>query len=333
MHTNTGKVLRYVQGGCALLLGIVCYGFLPVVGLWGLKASYFRTALSLMQASGLVSALDADAGAFYTVLGVVLMVHILVTVAAGVLALLPMLDSRIGALVGAAAGALGVLISIILLAAVSGFLQYGFVINLLLNVALVGLGVVVLITATAARKYGRAATAETASVGIGQNQPAPPPMPGMGYGAPQQDYSVPVGAPAAAPAAPAAPPPAMPAAAPAAAPAMPAMAAQGAAPGSILCLSGMYRGIAFPIRDGENLNIGRDPARCNIVMVEHAATISRLHCTVHFDAARNCYTVVDHSMNGTWIGEKRCEREQVYTVPRGTTILLGTNRENSFCLN
>lgn len=323
MKESTSKVLRYVQGGCALLLGIVCYGFLPLVGIWGLNASYFRTALSLIQASGLVSALDADAGAFYTVLGVVLMAHIVVTVAAGVLALLPMLDSRIGALVGAAAGALGVIVSIIMLATVSGFLQYGFVINLLLDVALVGLGVAVLVTATAGRRYGRAATAETACVGVG-NPPAPPPMPGMGQAAPRQDYSVPVAGPSV--------PATASVAAPAAAPPMPASAG-GPAQGSILCLSGMYRGIAFPIRDGESLNIGRDPARCNIVMVEHAATISRLHCTVHFRAAENCYTVVDHSMNGTWIGENRCEREQVYTVPRGTTILLGSNRENSFCLN
>lgn len=68
--------------------------------------------------------------------------------------------------------------------------------------------------------------------------------------------------------------------------------------GELICISGDYKGAAFPIRDGEVLTIGRNPGKCNVVLPE--ASVSRLHCALRWAAASDRYTLQDMSSNGVF---------------------------------
>ena len=102
---------------------------------------------------------------------------------------------------------------------------------------------------------------------------------------------------------------------------------------SVSGMSGMYAGQELPIAPNDDLVIGRDAAFSNIIIDQNADKVSRKHCVVRFDPARNSYLVTDHSTNGTFIdGGNRLVANVPTPVPRGTIIALGS-RENRFRLN
>lgn len=103
--------------------------------------------------------------------------------------------------------------------------------------------------------------------------------------------------------------------------------------GSIQVISGSMNGFAAPIRDGETLCLGKDPKFANIVFTGNYEKVSRMHCTITYDAAKKHYYVVDCSSNGTFLaGKVRMEKgkrtvvmpKTVITLANGNcTILLG----------
>lgn len=79
--------------------------------------------------------------------------------------------------------------------------------------------------------------------------------------------------------------------------------------GSIQVISGSMNGFAAPIRDGETLCLGKDPKLANIVFTGNYEKVSRMHCTITYDAAKKHYYVVDCSSNGTFLaGKVRLEK-------------------------
>ena len=104
-------------------------------------------------------------------------------------------------------------------------------------------------------------------------------------------------------------------------------------PCSVSGLSGMYAGQEIPMAQNDDLVIGRDASLSNIIIDQNADKVSRKHCVVRYDSARNTYMVTDHSTNGTFIdGGNRLVANMPTPLTRGTVIALG-NRENRFRLN
>lgn len=65
-------------------------------------------------------------------------------------------------------------------------------------------------------------------------------------------------------------------------------------------ISGTYRNFDFDVKDGEVIRIGRDPVSCNLVITEDTSKVSRMHCTITYNAAQRCFVVTDMSKNGTF---------------------------------
>jgi len=66
-------------------------------------------------------------------------------------------------------------------------------------------------------------------------------------------------------------------------------------------LAGEYAGVSFPLETGVS-TLGRDPHAANLVFSADAASVSKRHCSVRWDAARNVFLLEDHgSTNGTFL--------------------------------
>lgn len=86
-------------------------------------------------------------------------------------------------------------------------------------------------------------------------------------------------------------------------------------------LSGEYAGSQVSAADGGEIRIGRDPAQVHVVIPEHCAQISGLHCGVRYDKFSDCYIVTDYSVNGTYAEGARLPAGST-KVRRGTVIKL-----------
>ena len=99
---------------------------------------------------------------------------------------------------------------------------------------------------------------------------------------------------------------------------------------SIIGVSGMYKGVTFPLDSDEELIIGRDAMLSHIVITENAEKVSRKHITVSFDSYDNVYTVTDHSSNGTYLTDgTRLVANIPVKLQRGTIVYLA-KKENTF---
>lgn len=98
----------------------------------------------------------------------------------------------------------------------------------------------------------------------------------------------------------------------------------------IMCLAGEYQGVSVPMEDGAAITIGRDASCCNLVI--SGSKISRKHCQITYEKARNKYMVTDFSTNGTYIKDgTRLVKERSMELDPGTVLTLG-NDANSFRL-
>ena len=97
--------------------------------------------------------------------------------------------------------------------------------------------------------------------------------------------------------------------------------------------NGAYAGTFFDFNPGENITLGRDESQCQIILPVTEDKVSRVHCSVGFDANTNAYTVVDlGSKNGTMLADGTRLRPHVPTVvQRNNVILLGDDK-NTFRL-
>ena len=70
--------------------------------------------------------------------------------------------------------------------------------------------------------------------------------------------------------------------------------------GYIVGLKGTYAGAVIAL-GGETIFFGRDPQRCQLVFDASDTTISRVHCSVRYDAERKCFILENYSRNGTFL--------------------------------
>lgn len=70
--------------------------------------------------------------------------------------------------------------------------------------------------------------------------------------------------------------------------------------GYIVGLKGTYAGAVIAL-GGETIFFGRDPQRCQLVFEASDTTISRVHCSVRYDAERKCFILENYSRNGTFL--------------------------------
>ena len=68
--------------------------------------------------------------------------------------------------------------------------------------------------------------------------------------------------------------------------------------GTITGVMGSYTGAVIPVKSGDSVVIGRDPAICSIVLKDEKA--SRKHCTISFNGDNGMYSVTDTSSNGVF---------------------------------
>ena len=85
-------------------------------------------------------------------------------------------------------------------------------------------------------------------------------------------------------------------------------------------ISGEFAGSQFNLNAGEEIAIGRDPRRANIVSTNNA--ISGLHCRIRFDERTGKYIVIDQSTNGTYVNNERLAPEKGVYVNRGSIVKL-----------
>lgn len=70
--------------------------------------------------------------------------------------------------------------------------------------------------------------------------------------------------------------------------------------GILFGMTGAYAGASIPLKSGETIVIGRDPAICGIVI--KGEQVSRRHCLVMYHAEDDTYSVLDVSSNGVYDG-------------------------------
>ena len=92
--------------------------------------------------------------------------------------------------------------------------------------------------------------------------------------------------------------------------------------GGIEVLSGEYAGSRFTMTDNEEIRIGRDSRRADVVTDLVNKSISGLHCSIRYNAVHNRYTITDYSSNGTFVNNERLMRENSVTVTSGTVVKL-----------
>lgn len=104
--------------------------------------------------------------------------------------------------------------------------------------------------------------------------------------------------------------------------------------GALIGDSGVYAGSIIKVAKCTEVKIGRDPKACDVVISSNSANISRVHCSVSYDAPNNCYIIKDSSTNGTIIkthDDKTLIKSQTSKAYSGNIIYLG-DEKNSFKL-
>lgn len=94
--------------------------------------------------------------------------------------------------------------------------------------------------------------------------------------------------------------------------------------GTITGVSGSYAGAVIPVKSGDTVIIGRDPASCSIVVKDEQA--SRKHCTISFNGDNGMYSVTDHSSNGVFDKDGgRLPENAAVPMSAGSEIRIGKN--------
>lgn len=92
--------------------------------------------------------------------------------------------------------------------------------------------------------------------------------------------------------------------------------------GGLVCVRGEHLGQMISLPGDKAVVFGRDPAVSNIVLKGNR--ISRKHCQITYVASLEQYRIVDHSKNGTFLGDgTRLQREKEYYVKPATEIYIG----------
>ena len=102
-------------------------------------------------------------------------------------------------------------------------------------------------------------------------------------------------------------------------------------PAYLEAVKGSNKGYRFDLRPGEEVVIGRDPAKSNIVVDSIYDQVSGRHVGVMFQDQSNNFRVIDYSLNGTFVDGRKLENGKEYIFPRGSRIELA-DAKNAFVL-
>ncbi len=89
---------------------------------------------------------------------------------------------------------------------------------------------------------------------------------------------------------------------------------------SVVILSGACAGASIALQNGEEITIGRDPTKANIVAAPTDTSVSGLHCRIRYDAQTDKYIVVDHSTNGTYLNNEKLLQNSGTYAPKGSLV-------------
>lgn len=91
--------------------------------------------------------------------------------------------------------------------------------------------------------------------------------------------------------------------------------------GNVCVLKGEVRGKRdYVIPKNCKIILGKNPNKANIVF--RNPHVSNIHCSISYNAQTNRYIVKDHSSNGTFIANKRLQKEVQTECPAGTVLYL-----------
>lgn len=91
-------------------------------------------------------------------------------------------------------------------------------------------------------------------------------------------------------------------------------------------LAGEYEGAFFPLSNEENITIGRNLEKCNIIL--RNKMIGEMHCNIQFDDQIFQYRMIDYSESGTFIGNGiRLPLNEEVFVKRGTIVIMADYME------
>lgn len=100
--------------------------------------------------------------------------------------------------------------------------------------------------------------------------------------------------------------------------------------GFIVGNSGEYAGAEIEVGENETVVIGKNPELCNIVLMNDK--LSRIHCTVKFNAEQSLFYVIDLSSNGTYFadGSRLAKNIETLIPADSNTVLYLGDKTNSF---
>lgn len=87
-------------------------------------------------------------------------------------------------------------------------------------------------------------------------------------------------------------------------------------------LSGEFAGATLQVKAGEDITIGRDPKRANVVTSPANTSISGLHCRIRYDEQNSRYIVIDYSSNGTYLNNEKLIQEKSTYAAKGSLLKL-----------
>lgn len=94
--------------------------------------------------------------------------------------------------------------------------------------------------------------------------------------------------------------------------------------GILEVLTGMNAGRRWPLSHGVEMKVGSSPKMSQIVIEGHPE-ISRIHFSVTFDSKKQCFYVVDYSLNGLYYQKVRLEKNKKYRVEAGQILAIGSD--------
>ena len=103
-------------------------------------------------------------------------------------------------------------------------------------------------------------------------------------------------------------------------PAVPAAATPTGTGWRLVGLSGPLAGTDLAVR--ERIRVGRDPTTCELIVPELASAVSKRHAVVWIDAGE--VWIQDASSNGTFVNERRLERNRPERLRDGDTVTFAT---------
>ncbi len=97
--------------------------------------------------------------------------------------------------------------------------------------------------------------------------------------------------------------------------------------GVIQVTTGSMQGVSVVVKDGETVYLGKDSKYSSIAFNSEYKNVSRIHCSVTFDAKANKYYVTDSSLNGTYfVTKQRLEKGKRTPVNINTVLLLANEK-------